>query len=129
MTDEVTDDVRAVAERMYAAFNTRDLAAAESVFSADFVSHPLGTVGVDAVVKAWSALHSLFPGIQVVVEDMLVDADRAAVRTTLHGVPAGTEDQPPPSMMEIFHVREGRITELWGMSTLARPALKSPDAD
>lgn len=50
------------------------------MFSADFVSHPLGTVGVDSVVKAWSGLHAMF-----------------------------------------FRVRDGRITELWGLSSLSRP--------
>ncbi|MDQ0828235.1 putative ester cyclase [Streptomyces achromogenes] len=98
------------------AFNARDLSAATTIFSADFVSHPLGTVGVDSVVKAWSGLHASFPDMQVIVEDMLVEADRAAVRTSLHGIPAEAEGQalPLPSMMEIFRVRDGRIAELWG---------------
>ncbi|MFF1546552.1 ester cyclase [Streptomyces sp. NPDC058291] len=117
----MTDDVRALAERMYEAFNVRDLAAARAIFSADFVSHPLGTVGVDSVVKAWSGLHAMFPDIQVIVEDMLVDADKAAVRTSLHGIPAEVEEQALPSMMEIFRVRDGRIAELWGLSSLSRP--------
>ncbi|MFF4968582.1 ester cyclase [Streptomyces sp. NPDC001037] len=117
----MTDDVRAIAQRMYEAFNARDLTAAETIFSTDFVSHPLGTVGVDSVLQAWSGLHTMFPDIQVVVEDMLVDADKAAVRTTLHGIPAGVEAQAPASMMEIFRVQNGRIAELWGMSSLNRP--------
>lgn len=114
----MSSELRALAYRMYDAFNSRDLAAAQAVFSVDFVSHPLGTVGVDSVVKAWNGLHTAFPEVQVVVEDMLVDADRIAVRTTLHGIPGV---QPPPSMMEIFRVHDGRIAELWGISTLARP--------
>ncbi|MGW9032419.1 ester cyclase [Streptomyces sp. NPDC055722] len=116
----MTDDVRAIAQRMYEAFNARDLTAAEAIFSTDFVSHPLGTVGVDSVLKVWSGLHTTFPDIQVIVEDMLVDVDKAAVRTTLHGIPAGVEEQAPPSMMEIFRVQDGRIAELWGISSLNR---------
>ncbi|MFI6063076.1 ester cyclase [Streptomyces sp. NPDC051286] len=120
----MTHDARAAAQRMYEAFNARDLAAAETIFSADFVSHPLGTVGVESVVKAWSGLHAMFPDIQVTVEDMVVGADKVAVRTTLHGVLAGSgvDAQPPPSMMEIFRVEDGRIAELWGISTLNRSA-------
>ncbi|WP_328745227.1 nuclear transport factor 2 family protein [Streptomyces sp. NBC_00285] len=117
----MTDDVRALAERMYEAFNARDLAVAEAIFSADFVSHPLGTVGVDSIVQAWRGLHATFPNMQVVVEDILVDADRAAVRTSLHGIPGGVGEQALPSMMEIFRVRDGRIAELWGLSSLSRP--------
>jgi predicted ester cyclase len=119
---EMTDDVRAIAHRMYRAFNSRDLAAAETIFCADFVSHALGTVGVDSVVKAWSGLHTAFPDIQVIVEDMIVETGKAAVRTTLHGIPASAEEQPSPSMMEIFRVQDGRIAELWGISTLNRSA-------
>ncbi|GHD91832.1 ester cyclase [Streptomyces naganishii] len=118
----MTDDVRAIAHRMYGAFNSRDLAAAETIFSADFVSHPLETVGVDSVVKAWNGLHAAFPDIQVIVEDMIVERGKAAVRTTLHGIPASVEEQLSPSMMEIFRVQDGRIVELWGMSTLNRSA-------
>ncbi|MEU9834277.1 nuclear transport factor 2 family protein [Streptosporangium sp. NPDC048047] len=111
----MTDDAKALAHRMYEAFNTRDVAAAEAIFSADFVSHPLGTVGVESVVKAWAGMHAMFPGLRVVVEDVLSDRDGAAVRTTLHGTPADR----PPMMMEFFRVRHGRITELWGLSALA----------
>lgn len=118
----MTHDSRAVAQRMYDAFNARDLAAAETIFSVDFMSHPLNAVGVDSVVKAWGGLQATFPDIQVVVEDMVVDGDKVAVRTSLHGVLAGADiaDQPLPSMMEIFRVQDGRIAELWGISTLNR---------
>ncbi|MDR8412948.1 ester cyclase [Nonomuraea sp. 3-1Str] len=116
----MTDDVRALGRRMYEAFNTRDVGAADALFAADFISHPMGTVGVESVKRAWSGMHATFPGMRVVVEDMLVDGDRAAVRTTLHGV-TDDDGQPPPAMLEIFRVRDGRIAELWGMSTLRRP--------
>ncbi|NUW36321.1 nuclear transport factor 2 family protein [Nonomuraea sp. SMC257] len=116
----MADHVRAVARRMYEAFNTRDVRAADEIFAADFVSHPLGTVGPESVKRAWSGMHAMFPGIMVEVEDMLVDGNRAAVRTTLRGLPDG-DGQPPAAMLEIFHVRDGRIAELWGMSTLSRP--------
>ncbi|MEV0578131.1 MULTISPECIES: nuclear transport factor 2 family protein [unclassified Streptomyces] len=59
--------------------------------------------------------------MQVVVEDMLVDADNAAVRTTLHGVPAGVEERALLSVMEIFRVHDGCIAELRGLSSLSRP--------
>ncbi|MGV9328935.1 ester cyclase [Streptosporangium sandarakinum] len=111
----MTDDAKVLAHRMYEAFNARDVAAAGTIFSADFVSHPLGTTGVESVMKAWAGMHAAFPGLRIVVEDMLSDQDGVAVRTTLHGTPA----DEPPTMMEFFRVRHGRITELWGLSTLA----------
>jgi hypothetical protein len=41
----VRDDVRASAQRMYEAFNTRNFTATEEIFTADFYSHPLDTTG------------------------------------------------------------------------------------
>ncbi|GLW08579.1 hypothetical protein Misp01_37090 [Microtetraspora sp. NBRC 13810] len=114
----MTEDPKAVGHRMYEAFNARDLAALETILSPGFVSHPLGTTGVEAVTGAWAKLFAAFPGIRVTVQDMLADGDRAAVRTTLHGTAAATGE--PPTMLEIFRVREGRIAELWGVSTLGR---------
>jgi predicted SnoaL-like aldol condensation-catalyzing enzyme len=118
----MTADVRVVGQRMYEAFNARDLAAAETIFSAGFVSHPLGTIGVESVTRAWAGMHAMFPDIQLTVEDMLVDGDRVAVRTTLHGIPSATEGQSSPTMMEIFRIQDGRVAELWGVSTLQRPS-------
>ena len=114
----MTDDVRAVGQRMYEAFNTHDFGAAENIFAADFVSHPLGTTGVESVTRSWTRFHERFPDVQVVVEDMLIDGDKVAVRTTLRGIPADAAEQRPPTMLEIFRVRDGRIAELWGVSTL-----------
>lgn len=45
---------------------------------------------------------------------MVVEGDKAAVRTSVRGVPG----QQPPTMLEIFRVRDGRIAELWGLSSL-----------
>ncbi|MER6142083.1 nuclear transport factor 2 family protein [Streptomyces sparsogenes] len=109
---------------MYEAFNGRDLAALETVLAPDFVSHPLRTTGIGAVADAWSKMFAAHPDIQVTVEDMLVDGDRVAVRSVLRGlsnsVPAGAA--PAPTMMEFFRVRHGLIAELWGLSSLGRPA-------
>ncbi|MEU6432289.1 nuclear transport factor 2 family protein [Microbispora sp. NPDC046973] len=112
----MTDDVRAVARRMYAAFNAHDHAAAHDIFTADFYSHPLGTTGPDSVVRAWQRFHEVFPDAQVVVEDMVVEGDTAAVRTSVRGIP----EQQSRTMLEIFRVLDGRIAELWGLSSLQR---------
>ncbi|MFF3668152.1 ester cyclase [Microtetraspora malaysiensis] len=112
----MTNDVRAAAQRMYAAFNAHDHDAAQNIFTADFYSHPLGTTGPDSVVHAWRRLHETFPEAHVTVEDMVVEGDTAAVRTRVHGVPG----QQSPMMLEFFRVRDGRISELWGLSSLQR---------
>jgi predicted SnoaL-like aldol condensation-catalyzing enzyme len=112
----MTDDVRTTARRIYAAFNAHDHAAAEEIFAADFYSHPLGTTGPQEVTRSWQRFHQAFPEAQVVVEDLIVEGDTAAVRTRVQGVPG----QQPPMMLEMFRVRDGRIVELWGLSSLRR---------
>ncbi|WP_432836495.1 ester cyclase [Dactylosporangium sp. CA-092794] len=114
----MTDDVRATARRMYAAFNAHDHAAANEIFTADFYSHPLDVTGPEAVTRSWQRFHEAYPDAWVVVEEMIVEGDRAAVRTSVHGIPG----QRPPTMLEIFRVRDGRIAELWGLSALRRDA-------
>jgi predicted SnoaL-like aldol condensation-catalyzing enzyme len=114
----MSDEVRAAALRMYAAFNAHDHEAADNIFTADFHSHPLGTTGPASITRSWQRFHDTFPKARVVVEDMVVEGDRAAVRTSVHGVPGGQ----PPTMLEIFRVRDGRIAELWGLSSLRRDA-------
>ncbi|MGW4667310.1 nuclear transport factor 2 family protein [Streptosporangium sandarakinum] len=66
-------------------------------------------------VSAVPWLHP-FPDAQVIVEDMVVEGNTAAVRTSGRGVPG----RQPPTMLEIFRVRDGRIAELWALSSLRR---------
>ncbi len=75
----------------------------------------MGTTGPESVSRSWRRFHERFPDAEVVVEDMVVEDDTAAVRTSVRGVP-GQE----PAMLEIFRVREGRVAELWGLSSLRR---------
>jgi len=53
-----------------------------------------------------------------VVEDVLVEGDKAALRVTIHGVP----QQPLPIIMEIFRIENGQVAEVWGAGTLRLPS-------
>lgn len=113
----MTDRARAAALRMYAAFNNHDHTAALEILSPDFYSHPLGTTGPQSIVESWRRFHDAFPEARVTVEDMVVEGDTVAVRLNVHGIP----DQLP-MMLEIYRVRDGRIAELWALSSLRRDA-------
>ncbi|MEV0236331.1 nuclear transport factor 2 family protein [Nonomuraea sp. NPDC050786] len=76
----------------------------------------MGTTRPDSVTRSWERFHETFPDARVVVEDMIVEGGTVAVRTSVHGIP-GTQ---PPTMLEMFRVRDGRIAELWGLSSLRR---------
>jgi predicted SnoaL-like aldol condensation-catalyzing enzyme len=111
----VTEPTRAVARRMYAAFNNHDHTAALDILAPDFYSHPLGTTGPQSIVDSWTRFHEAFPEAHVTVEDMVVEDDTVAVRLSVHGIPDQT-----PTMLEIYRVRDGRIAELWALSSLRR---------
>lgn len=112
-------DPRRLAQRMHEAFNTRDITAADEIFAPDFYSHPLQG-GVEAVKAAWTAMLTACPTIRTVIEDVLVDGDRVALRSTVHGLSADDADAAAGTMLEIFRLAEGRIAELWGVSTVSQ---------
>ncbi|WP_436528756.1 ester cyclase [Actinoplanes sp. HUAS TT8] len=112
----MTDQARAAALRMYAAFNDRDHAAAPQIFTDDFYSHPLGTTGPQSIADAWQRLHDTFPEVRVEVEDLVIDGDTVAARLTMHGLPDQT-----PMLLEMYRVRDGRIAELWALTSMIRP--------
>ncbi|MGA5823131.1 ester cyclase [Kitasatospora sp. NPDC094028] len=112
-------DPRHLAHRMHEAFNARDIAAADEIFAPDFYSHPLRG-GVDALKTAWTAMFTACPSARSVIEDVLVDGDRVALRSTFHGLSTGGGDTAPGTLLEIFRVAEGRIVELWGVSSASR---------
>lgn len=105
---------RALAHRMHEAFNTSDFAAMPEIFTADFHSHPMGTTGIEHIRASWQTMRTRHPHLRTHIEDILVEDDRVAMRSTVHGGLEGT-------IMEIFRVANGRIAELWGVSTLPRP--------
>ncbi|WP_082309817.1 nuclear transport factor 2 family protein [Nonomuraea sp. SBT364] len=79
-------------------------------------SDHLAAHGPESVTRAWQQFHETVPDAQVIVEDMVVEGNTAAVRTSVRGVPG----QQQPTMLEIFRVRDGRIAELWALPSLRR---------
>ncbi len=105
------DTGRALAHRMHEAFNGDNFAAMPEIFAADFHSHPMGTTGIEHIQASWHAMRTRYPELRTTIEDVLVEGDRVAMRSTVRGGLDGT-------IMEIFRVADGRIAELWGVSTL-----------
>jgi len=96
-----TNEMQALARRMYQAGNAGDTSAVDDIFAPDFRSHPMDTRGTSAVKQAWAAIRAKYPDLHVTVEDMLAEDDKLAVRTTVHGVAA------PATGEERFDERAG----------------------
>jgi predicted SnoaL-like aldol condensation-catalyzing enzyme len=109
------EDASALVQRMQEYFNARQFDQADDLFTPDFFSHPLGTTGFAAGKDAWRKLTARFPGIRVVAEDILVDGDKVAVRSSVRGT--GTPDgAAQPMLFEIFRIDDGRLAEMWGVT-------------
>ncbi|HEY3506359.1 MAG TPA: nuclear transport factor 2 family protein [Actinocatenispora sp.] len=106
------DDKTALAYRMHGAANAGDYDAMDEIFAPGFVSHPLGTTGIEPIRAGWRAIRSAYPELHSEIRDVLVDGDRVAVRAEITGTPE------PATLMEIFRVEDGRVAELWGVTTL-----------
>jgi predicted SnoaL-like aldol condensation-catalyzing enzyme len=114
-------DTKDLIHSMYDAFTTRNIAGADDIFATDFYSHPLKT-GVEGVKKSWAAMLKAFPDARAEVLEVVVDGEKVASRTSIHGVPA-LADGTQPMILEIIRVKDQRIAELWGLTNLGE-ALK-----
>jgi predicted SnoaL-like aldol condensation-catalyzing enzyme len=109
------DDASALIQRMQECFNTRQFDQAHDLFTPGFFSHPLGTTGFEAGKDVWRTVVAQFPGMRVVAEDILVDGDKVAVRSSVEGT--GTPDGGArPTLIEIFRIDDGRLAEAWGIT-------------
>jgi predicted SnoaL-like aldol condensation-catalyzing enzyme len=112
-------DPRTLVRRMHDVLTTRDVTVAEEIFAPDFYSHPLRG-GVDAVKSSWTAFMAAHPAARSVIEDVLVDGDRVALRSTIYGLAHDDPDTASGTLLEIVRIAEGRIAELWGVSTIGQ---------
>ncbi|HEX6353833.1 ester cyclase [Actinophytocola sp.] len=109
-----TRDAGDLVRRMQECFNTRQFDQADDLFTPDFFSHPLGTTGFEAGKEAWRSLVAHLPDYRVVAEDILVDGDKVAIRSSVEGIPT-PDGGVRPMLIEIFRVDNGRLAEGWAL--------------
>jgi predicted SnoaL-like aldol condensation-catalyzing enzyme len=119
------EDASALIQRMQECFNTRQFDQADDLHTSDFFSHPLGG-GFEAGKDAWRTLTARFPGMRVAAQDILVDGDKAAVRSTVEGI-ATPDGDAQPMLFEIFRIDDGRFAENWAASTGFPPSASPED--
>lgn len=108
------EDASALVQRMQECFNSRQFDRAGELFTPGFVNHPLGATGFEAGKEAWRKVVALYPDMRVVAEDILVDGDKVAIRSSVEGVP--TPSGARPTLIEIFRIDGDRLAETWGIT-------------
>jgi predicted ester cyclase len=121
------EDTRALASGAFARFNDReDREAFFDAYDADVVLHgyPAGLQGVDGVRAFHGALWEAFPDARLTVEDLVVEADRAALRYRLQGTHRGPYLGVAPTGLgldveglTLLRLADGRVAEEWHSPT------------
>lgn len=123
----VTDDAGSLVRRLHReVLATRDLAVVDAFFAPDFVSHtnpPGFPKGVEGVRRFFAMFRDAIPDVEVTIDELIVDGDRAAVATTIRGTHTGEMLGLPATGrrvevvgVDMVRVRDGRIVEHRGLT-------------
>ncbi len=117
------DDPEQTVRRFYEAMSTGDPTAGEELLAPDWQDIPLmpgtppGPAGFAQVV---TYLRSVFPDLQVTVEDVVVSGEQVAVRSLVRGTHradflgvAATQRQVQFRAFDFHQLQDGRITRSW----------------
>jgi predicted ester cyclase len=83
---------------------------------------PIEATGAGALKEVFARLLRVFPDLQVVIEDLIAEGDKAVSRNTVTGTQLGDYMCHPPTgnsvtynEIFIFRFEGGRIAETWGV--------------
>jgi len=113
--------VEEVLNGIYQAVNTGDLALLEKFVAPDYTEHSEGFQGVEPFRQQITAFRAAFPDLRVTIEDLLIDGDRFASRTTVTGTHTGDLMGLPATgkpisveAVDIGRIENGLAKERWG---------------
>jgi steroid delta-isomerase-like uncharacterized protein len=79
--------------------------------------------GPEAPKAAFTMFLAAFPDLAMRAEDVIAEGDRVAVRTTMTGTHEGEFMGAPPTnkafevnVIDIFEIRDGQVTQHWGLT-------------
>jgi predicted ester cyclase len=114
-------EVEEVLQGIYEAINTGDLVLLDKFVAPGYVEHSEGFQGVEPFKQQVTAFRAAFPDLRVTIEDVLIDGDRFASRTTVTGTHTGDLMGMPATgkhisveAVDIGRVGSGQAQERWG---------------
>ena len=114
-------EIEEVLHGIYQAINTGNLAMLDELVAPDYTEHSEGFQGVEPFKQQLAAFRAAFPDLRVSIEDLLIDGDRFASRTTVTGTHTGDLMGMPATgrhisveAVDIGRVENGRAKERWG---------------
>lgn len=118
---------RELIEQLHAElFSTRDLATIDRFFAPDVLSHdmpPGFAQGIEGVRLFFTTFREGMPDVQVRIDEIVVEDDRAAVATMIEGTHTGTLMGIEPTGrrisvrgIDMVRVADGRIVEHRGLT-------------
>ena len=117
---------RALAERFMDVYQKGDSAAIKEICSPDFVEHGVGqNFSLGQMIEILKGNMAIFSDFTIVVQDMIAEGDRVAVRYLLRvthtgeglGIPA-TGKKAESTGIEILRFEDGKIAEAWAVEDI-----------
>ena len=117
----MSEQNKILARRFYdEILNGRKMEVADEILSPQYVDHSAAAPGLESFKQYLAIITSVFPDIEVTVEEMIVEGDKVAVHLTIHGTQLGSfrgflpmDKQATWTGMDIIHISNGKITERW----------------
>ena len=106
---------------IYEAINTGNLALLDKFVAPDYVEHSEGFQGVEPFKQQIAAFRAAFPDLRVTIDDLMIDGDRFASRTTVTGTHTGDLMGMPPTgrsisveAVDLGRIENGQAKDRWG---------------
>jgi hypothetical protein len=100
--------------RYYEMWNTGQGTMADELLGASYLEHAHpDLLGPGAARSLVPRLHGLYPGVQIVAEILVVDAEFVVVRTDIRPGEADGHPNGPRRGMALFRIADGKLAEQW----------------
>lgn len=114
----------AIARRWVEVWDQGDLAALDDLYAPDFVYHMRPAAGLEPGIagekQILGMLHTAFPDLRIIVEDVIVDEQSAVIRWTMpathQGAFRGIEPNRKPvkfTGIDILQIKNGKVEARW----------------